>query len=94
MQDEATGPRHVDDELVTVFASRSHLATVEAEVIHALLESAGIRSWLVRENVVQQPVGMVLIKVPASLGADAQQVIADARDDGNEPSTFQEPELT
>ncbi len=65
----------IDDELVTVFASRSHLATVEAQVIYSLLESAGIPSWLVRENVVQQPVGRVSIKVTAGCGADALQLI-------------------
>ena len=64
-----------DDKLVTVFSSRSHLAAVEAEVIYALLASAGIRAWLVRENVVQQPVGKVSIKVTAENEQDALQLI-------------------
>ena len=66
---------YIDDELVTVFASRSHLATVEAQVIYSLLESAGVPSWLVRENVVQQPVGRVSIKVTSDCAADALQLI-------------------
>ena len=67
-----------DDELVTVFSSRSHLATIEAEVIYALLDSAGIPAWLVRENVVQQPVGKVSIKVVSECAADALQLIESA----------------
>ncbi len=69
----------IDDELVTVFASRSHLATVEAQVIYALLDSAGIPAWLVRENVVQQPVGKVSIKVTSACETDALQLIEYAR---------------
>ncbi len=65
----------IDDELVTVFSSRSHLATVEAEVIYSLLASAGIPAWLVRENVVQQPVGKVSIKVTSEYEADALELI-------------------
>ncbi len=65
----------IDDELVTVFSSRSHLATIEAQVIYSLLASAGIPAWLVRENVVQQPVGKVSIKVVSKYEAEALQLI-------------------
>lgn len=68
----------VDDKLITVFASRSHLATVEAQVIYGLLESAGIPSWMVRENVVQQPVGKVSIKVTSAYEKDALELIEAA----------------
>ena len=67
-----------DDSLVTVFSSRSHLAKVEAEVIQSLLESAGIDCWLARENVIQQPVGNVLVKVLESNAEDAMALLRDA----------------
>ena len=71
-------PPHNDDNLVTVFSSRTHLANVEAEVIQSLLESAGIDCWLARENVIQQPVGNVLVKVLESDLEDAKAVLQDA----------------
>lgn len=74
----------IDDKLVTVFSSRSHLAAVEAEVIYSLLASAGIRAWLVRENVVQQPVGKVSIKVTADNEDDALQLIRYAPEEAAE----------
>ena len=67
-----------EDSLVTVFSSRSHLANVEAEVIQSLLESAGIDCWLARENVIQQPVGNVLVKVLESNAEDAMALLRDA----------------
>lgn len=73
-----------DDKLVTVFQSRSHLANVEAEVIQSLLESAGIPCWLARENVIQQPVGNVLVKVLESQADDALAVLRDARSTSGE----------
>ncbi len=69
---------HNDEELVTVFSSRSHLANVEAEVIHSLLASAGIDCWLARENVIQQPVGNVLIKVLESQADEVRALLQDA----------------
>ena len=69
---------HNDEELVTVFSSRTHLANVEAEIINSLLESAGIRCWIARENVVQQPVGNVMIKVLESQAAEAKDVMREA----------------
>ena len=71
-------PLQNDDSLVTVFSSRSHLANVEAEVIQSLLESAGIDCWLARENVIQQPVGNVLVKVLESDAEDAKALLRDA----------------
>lgn len=67
-----------DEPLVTIFESRSHLANVEAEVIQSLLASAGIDCWLARENVIQQPVGNVLVKVLASQAEDARALLRDA----------------
>ena len=69
-----------DEPLVTVFSSRSHLATVEAEVIQSLLESAGIPCWVARENVIQQPVGNVLLKVLESHAGEATALLRDAVD--------------
>lgn len=69
---------HNDEELVTIFSSRSHLANVEAEVIHSLLASAGIDCWLARENVLQQPVGNVLVKVLESQADEARSLLQDA----------------
>ena len=71
-------PPRAEDSLVTVFSSRSHLANVEAEVIQSLLESAGIGCWLARENVIQQPVGNVLVKVLESNAEDAKALLRDA----------------
>ncbi len=71
-------PPRNEDSLVTLFSSRSHLANVEAEVIQSLLESAGIECWLARENVIQQPVGNVLLKVLESDAEDARALLSDA----------------
>ncbi len=74
-----------DDPLVTVFSSRSHLANIEAEVIQSLLESAGIACWVARENVMQQPVGNVLLKVLESQADDANAILREAV----EPTTIE-----
>ncbi len=71
-------PPLAEDSLVTVFSSRSHLANVEAEIIQSLLESAGIDCWLARENVIQQPVGNVIVKVLESYAEEAEAVLQDA----------------
>ncbi len=67
-----------DERLVTVFQSRTHMANVEAEVIQSLLASAGIDCWVARENVLQQPVGNVIVKVLESHVNDAKSVLASA----------------
>ena len=77
--DPYTSDRYNKDEFVTVFASRSHAAEVEAEAIHGLLESAGLPSLIVRENVPVVPVGKVSIKVLASDKEDAEKLIEAAR---------------
>ncbi len=57
-------------------------AESEAQAIHALLESSGIESLLVRENVPEIPVGLVEIKVVESLAARAREVIEAGREAG------------
>jgi hypothetical protein len=71
------------DEFVTVFRSRQHDAEVEAEAIHGLLESAGLKSLIVRENVPELPTGWVELKVLASDAAEAKELIEDARRSGD-----------
>lgn len=70
---------HLDGPLVTVFSSRRHDAETEAEVIHGLLESAGIDAIIVRENVQELPAGKIWVKVVASAKDEADQVIRDAQ---------------
>jgi hypothetical protein len=67
------------DELVTVFRSRSHSAEVEAESIHGLLQSADLKSLIVRENVPELPTGYVEVKVLASEAEEAKQLIQSAQ---------------
>jgi hypothetical protein len=71
---------HSRDEFVTVFASRQVQAEIEAEAIHGLLESAGLESIIVRENVPELPTGQVFVRVLASDREDAERLIADARE--------------
>lgn len=67
------------DEFVTVFASRSHDAEIEAEAVHGLLESSGIESLIVRENVLEMPVGRVSVKVFSSYQGEAEGLIQAAQ---------------
>ena len=69
------------EEFVTVFASRQHNAETEAESIRGLLESAGLESLIVRENVQELPIGKVSVKVLASNVEDAKQLIREAQQD-------------
>lgn len=71
-------PPASDEPLVTVFSSRTHLAFIEAEVIQSLLESAGILCWVARENVLQQPVGNVILKVLESQADEAAAILKEA----------------
>ncbi len=71
------------DEFITVFASRKHDAEQEAESIHGLLDSAGLESLIVRENVPELPVGKVSVKVLESNADDAKRLIAEARRQGS-----------
>lgn len=85
---------HLDGPLVTVFSSRRHDAETEAEVIHGLLESAGIDAIIVRENVKELPTGKIWVKVVESAKEDAEQVIRDARQVGLEdPSEYADSEV-
>jgi Putative prokaryotic signal transducing protein len=78
------------DELVTVFRSRSRSAEVEAESIYGLLQSADMKSLIVRENVPELPTGWVEVKVLASDAEEARQLIQSAQQGnltaGEEPS--------
>lgn len=74
---------HLDGPLVTVFSSRRHDAETEAEVIHGLLESAGIDAIIVRENVQELPAGKIWVKVVESAKEEAEQVIRDAQNIGD-----------
>ena len=71
-----------DDRFVTVFSSRRHDAEVEAGAVHALFESAGLRSLIVRENVRELPVGKVSVRVLASDAEEAKELIRNALDAG------------
>ena len=70
------------DRFVTVFSSRRHNAEVEAGAVHALLESAALRSLIVRENVREIPVGKVSVRVLASDAEEAKELIRNALDAG------------
>jgi hypothetical protein len=75
------------DEFVTVFESNSHSAEVEAESIRGLLESAGIKSLIVRENVPELPTGWVELKVLASDAEEANELIESAQQSSGSPDT-------
>jgi hypothetical protein len=70
------------DELVIVFRSNSHSAEMEAEAIHGLLQSASLKSLIVRENVRELPAGWVEVKVLASEEQEARQLIEAAQQPG------------
>jgi hypothetical protein len=70
------------DEFVTVFRSRSRSAEMEAESIHGLLQSADLKSLIVRENVPELPTGYVEVKVLASEAEDAKELIQSAKQGG------------
>lgn len=82
MPEEFPPQEYSPDELVTVFRSRSHSAEVEAESIHGLLQSADLKSLIVRENVPELPTGYVEVKVLASEADEAKQLIQSARQGG------------
>ena len=71
-----------DDRLVTVFSSRQHNAEVEAGAVHALLESADLKSLIVRENVPELPIGKVSVRVLASDAEESKELIRNALDAG------------
>ena len=70
--------KHQSDRLVTVFSSREVHAEIESETIHGLLQSAGLQSMIVRENVQELPIGKVSVRVMASDEQEARNLIAEA----------------
>jgi hypothetical protein len=69
---------HPKGEFVTVFASNAHDAESEADTIHSLLESAGLQSVIVRENVQELPTGGVEVRVLPQEAAEARELIEQA----------------
>lgn len=79
-----------DETLMNVFVSAGITAEVEAQSIHALLESNGIESFIVRENVPELPVGRVEIRVAASQADRARRAILEGQAAG--PAAAEEAE--
>jgi hypothetical protein len=75
------------DELVTVFRSNNHSAEMEAEAIHGLLQSASLKSLIVRENVRELPAGWVEVRVLSSEEGEARQLIEAAQQPGSAPAS-------
>ena len=73
------------DPFVMVLSSREVHAEIEAETIHGLLESAGLRSMIVRENVQELPIGKVGVRVTASDEQEARALIAEAQRNAPSP---------
>ena len=71
-----------DLKLVNVFASSNFDAESEADVVFALLQSAGIEAQIRRQNVQEIPAGLIEVKVPAEFEADARRVINAAKHEG------------
>ena len=86
------GDRERQEALVTVFAGAGVSAEMEAQSVHALLESSGIESVLVRENVIELPVGTVEVKVVASDAERAEQIIREGEQAGPEAAEEAEAE--
>lgn len=82
MSEEFSLEDYSPDELVTVFRSNSHSAEMEADAIHGLLQSASLKSLIVRENVPELPTGWVEVKVLSSEEEEAKQLIAAAQKTG------------
>lgn len=79
-----------DERMTTVFESAGLSAEMEAQAIHGLLESNGIESLVVRENVVELPVGKVEVRVMASDEERAREVIREGESAG--PQAAEEAE--
>ena len=78
--------------LVIVFEGNGISAEMEAQAIHALLESSGIESLFVRENVTELPVGNVEVRVLESQAEKAREIIAAGREAGPEAAEVAEAE--
>lgn len=81
-----------DETLMNVFESAGVSAEIEAQQIHALLEASGIESVLVRENVVELPVGRVEVRVVASDAERAREIIREGESGGAEAADKAEAE--
>jgi len=81
-----------DEALVTVFAGDGISAESEAQAIYALLDASGIESLVVRANVPEIPVGAVEVRVLASEGERAREVIEEAQRAGPEAAEAAEAE--
>jgi hypothetical protein len=90
--DEFSLDDYSPDELVSVFRSNSNSAEMEADAIHGLLESASLKSLIVRENVPELPTGWVEVKVLASEEGEAKQLIEAAQQTGDTPAGDSSPE--
>jgi len=81
-----------EEALVTVFEGDGISAEMEAQAIHGLLESSGIDSMLVRDNIVAIPVGLVKIRVMAAEADRAREAIREGRQAGPEAAEAAEAE--
>lgn len=73
---------HPTGEFVTVFSSNAHDAESEADTIHSLLESAGLQSVIVRENVQELPTGGIEVRVLPDEADEARELIEEALETG------------
>jgi len=78
------------ESLVAVFRGNGITAEMEAQAVCALLESCGIDSLLVRDNVPELPVGRIEVRVMASDAATAEEFLEQSRSAG--PAAAEEAE--
>ena len=71
-----------EETLMNIFEAVGISAEMEAQSIHALLESSGIESVVVRENVPAIPVGRVEVRVVASDAERAREIIREGQSAG------------
>ena len=67
-------------DLVTLFSSSNHDAEMEANAIHSILQANGIPSMVVGASVI--PSLMFQVEVPRAELAEAQRILAEAREAG------------
>jgi hypothetical protein len=79
---EEMSAAHPEGKFVTVFSSNAHDAESEADTIHSLLESAGLQSVIVRENVQELPTGGVEVRVLPGEADEARALIEEALETG------------
>jgi nitrate reductase NapAB chaperone NapD len=81
-QGEEVSEEHPTGKFVTVFSSNAHDAESEADTIHSLLDSAGLQSVIVRENVQELPTGGVEVRVLPQEADEARDLIEQALETG------------